>query len=244
MASITSFPLAQQHAPATVPINGDAETTTIDTPILIVGGGPVGLLLAYVLSHRYAQSCTLIEASSTTTIYPKMEYTSGRSMEIYRQLGLVQQLRDIGVPEHYTLDEIFTTGLANRPGCKTVLRWHRESPEVLKRKDRENNNGTAPVEPYLRCSQIHVEKWLKDLVVKEDFAQSYFGWRFVGLKETAEGVVSEVVASDGSGKKMQIRSRYVVGCDGGGSLVRNQTGIKSDRKDLCVCGIKIFWPCC
>jgi 2-polyprenyl-6-methoxyphenol hydroxylase-like FAD-dependent oxidoreductase len=230
MASI-SFPLPQQETPIDVPVNGE-DVTTLETPILIIGGGPVGMLLAYILSHRYSQPCTLIETSPTTTIYPKMEFTNGRSMEIYRQLGLVQQLRALGVPEHYTLNELFTTGLADRPGCMTVMRWLRESPEVLKKRDRERNDGTQPVEPYLRCSQIPVEKWLKDLIRKEPLVQSYFGWRFAGLTETENGVSSEIVVSDGSAKRMRIRSQYLAGCDGGGSLVRKEINVKSDRKDL------------
>jgi hypothetical protein len=44
----------------------------IETPVLIVGGGPVGMLLAYTLSAYHGVSCVLAEQSSTTTKYPKM----------------------------------------------------------------------------------------------------------------------------------------------------------------------------
>ena len=63
------------------------------TPILIVGGGPVGSLLALSLSH-FNQSSTLVEASLTTTRWPKMEQINGRTMEILRILGLVDKLRN------------------------------------------------------------------------------------------------------------------------------------------------------
>jgi FAD-dependent monooxygenase len=80
------------------------------TPILIVGGGPVGSLLALSLSH-FHQPCTLVEASLTKTPWPKMEQINGRTMEVLRTLGLVEKLRNInGVPKadapwtvlHYT----------------------------------------------------------------------------------------------------------------------------------------------
>ena len=44
----------------------------IETPVLVVGGGPVGMLLAYVLSAYHGVSCVLAEQSPTTTKYPKM----------------------------------------------------------------------------------------------------------------------------------------------------------------------------
>ena len=63
------------------------------TPILIVGGGPVGSLLALSLSH-FHQPNTLVEASLTTTRWPKMEHINGRTMEVLRILGLAEKLRN------------------------------------------------------------------------------------------------------------------------------------------------------
>ena len=151
-------------------------------------------------------------------------------MEIYKQLGLANQLREIGVPERYSLDEIITTGLAD--GCKPITRWERPSPEEVRRRSHECNDGTWPREPYLRCSQILVEKWLKGLVQNEEAVQSMFGWKLVGMKEDDDGVVSEIISNEG--RRMRIRSQYVVGCDGGGSLVRKIMGVKAERKNLYV----------
>lgn len=50
----------------------------IETSVLVVGGGPVGMLLAYILSAYWNVECTLVEQASTTTRYPKMEYTNHR----------------------------------------------------------------------------------------------------------------------------------------------------------------------
>jgi 2-polyprenyl-6-methoxyphenol hydroxylase and related FAD-dependent oxidoreductases len=63
------------------------------TPILVVGGGPVGSLLALSLSH-FNRPCTLVEASLTTTRWPKMEQINGRTMEVLRILGLAEKLRN------------------------------------------------------------------------------------------------------------------------------------------------------
>jgi FAD-dependent monooxygenase len=80
-----------------------------DSDIIIVGGGPVGMVAAYMLAQR-GQRSILIEQSTTTTNYPKMEYTNYRSMEIYRRIGLLERARAKAVPEHFSLNELIVTG--------------------------------------------------------------------------------------------------------------------------------------
>ena len=86
---------------------------SLETDILVVGGGPVGLFTAYRLA-RLGQSCVLVEMKKHTTIHPKMEYSSHRSMEIYRQIGLIDHIRPRGIPEYHKFAEIFTTGLGGK----------------------------------------------------------------------------------------------------------------------------------
>jgi 2-keto-4-pentenoate hydratase/2-oxohepta-3-ene-1,7-dioic acid hydratase in catechol pathway len=58
------------------------------TSILIVGGGPVGMTIANDLAHRGVRSI-LIERNPVTTSHLKMDITNGRSMELFRRIGLV-----------------------------------------------------------------------------------------------------------------------------------------------------------
>jgi 2-polyprenyl-6-methoxyphenol hydroxylase-like FAD-dependent oxidoreductase len=210
--------------------NLSTETADIEvhTPVLIVGGGPVGMLLAYTLSEYHGQPCILVEQSPTTTTYPKMELTQGRAMEIYRFLGLADELRSLGVPESENLDEIITTGLGESGHTITV--WKRDSPAEIRRKSKELNDGTLPREPYLRCHQIVIEKWLKEKISKQEKINSFWGWQFVGLKEGENEVISEAVNADG--RKLRIRSDYIIGCDGAGSAVRRCVGLDGPRTDL------------
>jgi 2-polyprenyl-6-methoxyphenol hydroxylase-like FAD-dependent oxidoreductase len=92
-----------------------------ETDILIVGGGPVGMFTAFRLA-KLGQSCVVIEKSTHTTIHPKMEYSSHRSMEIYRQVGLIDHIRPRGVPESYKFAEVFTTGLGGKNFPEPVAR--------------------------------------------------------------------------------------------------------------------------
>jgi len=86
--------------------------------VLIVGGGPVGLLVATALAH-YGVASVLVERNESTTKWPKMDLTNGRSMEILKRLGLADDLRTYGVSSHIEQPVLFSTGLsAEQPIAK------------------------------------------------------------------------------------------------------------------------------
>ena len=64
-------------------------------PVLIAGGGPVGMTLARTLAS-FGVRCMLVERNASTTRHPKMDITNGRSMELFRRLGLADKLRAVG----------------------------------------------------------------------------------------------------------------------------------------------------
>ena len=66
----------------------------VDVPVLIAGGGPVGMTLALNLA-RYGIRSIVVERNDTTTRHPKMDLTNGRSMELFRRLGIVDKLRHL-----------------------------------------------------------------------------------------------------------------------------------------------------
>ena len=82
-------------------------------PVLIVGGGPVGMTLACELS-RCGIGCMLVERNASTTRYPKMDITNARSMELFRRLGLVDALRAVAVPQDNNFDVAWVTSLTGR----------------------------------------------------------------------------------------------------------------------------------
>ena len=68
----------------------------MNTQVLIVGAGPVGLTLALDLGRRGVR-CTLIERNDAPQRLPKMERCNGRSMEIFRRMGLADRFRAAGL---------------------------------------------------------------------------------------------------------------------------------------------------
>lgn len=70
-----------------------------ETPVLIVGSGPAGMLLALQLARNGVPS-TLIERNLDTTKWPKMDVTNCRSMELFRRLGIHDAFRTQGNSTH------------------------------------------------------------------------------------------------------------------------------------------------
>src|SRR5260370_1188133 len=65
------------------------------TPILIIGGGIVGLSASLFLSHHGIRSL-LVEQHSGTSIHPRARGINGRTAEIYRELALDEKIREAG----------------------------------------------------------------------------------------------------------------------------------------------------
>jgi 2-polyprenyl-6-methoxyphenol hydroxylase-like FAD-dependent oxidoreductase len=86
-------------------------TRTIETPVLIVGAGPIGLGLALDLGMRGTE-CTLIELTDGVIVQPKIGLMAVRTMEIFRRWGIADDVRGAGFPRDYKLSMVFCTSLA------------------------------------------------------------------------------------------------------------------------------------
>src|SRR5215475_12200957 len=80
--------------------------STPETPVLIAGGGPIGLALAADLGRR-GIATLLVEEREHKLNPPKMLEVSVRTMEFCRQLGIVEQVRGWGFPRDWPLDSVF-----------------------------------------------------------------------------------------------------------------------------------------
>ena len=80
-------------------------------PVLICGGGPVGLAVALDLGWR-GVPCLLVEQGDGERVQPKMLFVSVRSMEICRRWGVEDRVRNWGFPDDFPHDNVFVTTLA------------------------------------------------------------------------------------------------------------------------------------
>ena len=191
--------------------------------VLIAGGGPVGLLLATVLAHYDVRS-VLLERNFETTKWPKMDLTNARSMELFRRLGLADELRKIGVPAHIDQPVLFSSGLA---ADKPLSKWHLPSPAKWRKQIHECSDGTQPLEPWQRLSQVVLERWLKGLCEANSLIDVRFGWRVESVEEKADEVVA-LVRNISTGEMTTMHSDYMAGCDGASSRTRKSLELPLD----------------
>ncbi|WP_285033413.1 FAD-dependent monooxygenase [Mycolicibacterium sp. lyk4-40-TYG-92] len=203
------------------------ETSPTDrVPVLIAGGGPVGLTLALTLAQQGVQAL-LVERNPATTTHPKMDITNGRSMELYRRLGIADELRKVAVPEENPFDVAWVTKLSGWE----LARF--EYPSVAARRDaiRACTDGTMTLEPPMRVSQAILEPALKEILETRTDVDVRYGWALQSFRQDADGV-DAVISRSATGETRTVRADYLAGCDGAGSIVRRQLGIALHDTDI------------
>ena len=189
-------------------------SSTIDTQVLVVGAGPVGLALAIELGLR-GIPVTLVEQRSRTGAQPRAKTTNARSMQHMRRWGIAEALRAVApLPYDYPTDIVFTTALFGR-----TLAVIENAFEGAKRRD-----PRFP-EPAQWVPQYTVEKVLHERIGKLPSVNLMSGTVLEDFRQSAEGVVATVhdLASD---QRRSIRANYLVGADGARSRVRTVMGAK------------------
>jgi 2-polyprenyl-6-methoxyphenol hydroxylase-like FAD-dependent oxidoreductase len=190
----------------------------MDTDVLVVGAGPVGLTLALDLARRGVKT-TIIEQKAEPAFLPKMERCNARTMEIFRRMGIVEDVRRVGLNEDVPMD-VFVILSMDRP---PLLRLPYPSVRQAKLDARAANDGSSPCEPYQLISQYTLEPLLVSLIEKQPSVEMLWSTEFLSLAQDSEGVSVYVRGADQSTQK--ISARYVVGCDGGASPVRHALDI-------------------
>lgn len=203
-------------------LNGVTQVLPSGT-VLIAGGGPVGLLLARILSF-YKVKSVLFERNLTTTKWPKMDLTNARSMEIFRKIGLADSLREQGVPGDIDQNVLISTGLS---AAKVLTQWELPGADKFREQILKTNDGTQPQEPWQRVSQAIFEKWLKAICDEDPMIDLNYGFKVESVEESSN-LIKTTVTNVATGTQTVWSSDYVAGCDGASSKVRTSLSIPID----------------
>ncbi|KAF5625347.1 3-propionate hydroxylase [Fusarium tjaetaba] len=201
--------------------NGDhskGHGEAVQVPVLIIGGGPSGLLQAYLLSQLGVKSL-IVERYPERLGAPKAHALSPRSLEICRQFGLdTDHIRSLGTPRDDAYWVNFLTTLSGQVLGR--LPYERMDKEVL---------DFTP-EMIHNIPQPDFEQYLADKLSSEDLVDIRKGVSFVSLSQTQDSVTT-IVEERATGQLYRVSSKYVIACDGAKSKVRQYVGIESDGED-------------
>ncbi len=186
------------------------------TRVLIVGGGPSGLVSALLLA-RWGVPSIVLERNVRTDEHPKAHELNARSIEI---------LRDAGIGEEELAAEASPLEDASRIlFCRTINeefgRIDLLDDEARRAKYEAHLRQTLP---YLNLSQSELEKILVAHAEASPLIDVRFQHRWESCDETAHQIMSAVTGETA----YTIRSEYLLACDGASSPVRRAVGIGMD----------------
>lgn len=191
-----------------------------DTQVLIAGGGPAGLVLALELGAR-GVDCVLLNDAPHTARHPKANAVSSRTMEHMRRHGISERLRARGLAPDHPTDLTYFTRLTEYE----IGRFRQPSRAEALAEAKAGTGSWASAEPPLRCSQIFLEEELKAKADTLSSIDMRFGWKLTAFDDR-EDHVSAKIENTGTSETREITARYLVGCDGGNSMVRKSLGIE------------------
>lgn len=196
-------------------------SNALETRVLVVGGGPVGLTLAMDLAQRGVRTVVAELRHKGEPPSVKCNHVSARSMEIFRRLGVSKAIREAGLPEDYPNDVSYRVSFTGKELSRIPIPCRRDRYTARGGPD----TWWPTAEPPHRVNQIYLEPTLSA------HAETLAGLTLLhrveiqSFEQTADGVTARGIRLE-SGEPVTIRAEFLVGCDGGRSTIRRAIGAK------------------
>ena len=188
-------------------------TEPINTEVVIVGAGPVGLALAIELGLRSVR-CLVLEQHERVGLNPRAKLTNVRTREHLRRWGIADALRRAsGLPPDYPPNIIFATRLNGY----ALARFENAFYCAPTRDERYS-------EPGQWVPQFVLEEVLRRRAESLPAVELRFSRRVEALRQDAQGVAVDFIDGNG-GARGTARGAFLVGADGARSTVREALGI-------------------
>ena len=178
----------------------------IDVPVLIVGGGPVGLCASLLLS-RFGVPSLLVERHPATSVHPRARGLNVRTMELLRTWGLENKAREAGRALENATEVVWAESLAGRELRRVTAGGRRED--------------MRPVSPTTgcACAQDELEPVLSASAQGYGVGDVAFDHELTSF-ESGAAEVTATIRKNSTGQEMTVRAAYLVAADGADSGVR------------------------
>ena len=185
-----------------------------EIPVIIVGAGPVGLTTSILLS-RLGVPSLLLEKRAGVSPLPRARGVTQRTVEIWSQFGLYDELTDISLPPSWCHKFVYVDTLGGQ-----VI------GEMPSNSMSPGANATFTARDFRCTSSDLIDSMLLRHARTYPLAQIRFNQELVDFEQDADGVTATVEDKQ-TGERRRIRGHFVVGADGANSFVRERAGIKS-----------------
>ncbi|KAF5534561.1 FAD binding domain-containing protein [Fusarium phyllophilum] len=192
-------------------------TTTTPLPaVVIVGGGPVGLLLALLLAQKGIRSVVL-EKDEALNKSPRAVAFSGAVHHVFQEVGIYDAiLQDAAQTPGFCWRKLAEDdGRGGKRLGQKLAEWRLGEP---------NESGNYnPGEFVLQYPQSKICQLLLDRALEAGLTTFHFGMELYAIDQSKDGVVAYVRSKEGN---LEFRGQYLAGCDGGRSVIRRLMGAK------------------
>lgn len=188
---------------------------TIETDVLVVGAGPTGLSAAILLADHGVSAITINQYPGTAHT-PRAHITNIRTMEMFRDMGIEEDIIAVSEPLSFLCNNVMVESLAG----KEMARYMSYGSGA----DRLTDYALASPTVSQNCAQHLMEPVLRDAAVNRG-ADVRFNTKMTQISQEADYVEARVTDL-GTKEDYLIRAKYAIGADGGRSMVASQLGFE------------------
>ena len=214
-------------APGTTATPTSAPSQVIQTQVLIVGAGPVGLSMAMDLAQRGIQVVIAETRHRGEPPNVKCNHVAARTMEIFRRLGIAAEIRASGLPADYPHDVAYRTSFTGTELSRIPIPCRRDRFTTTEGPD----TGWPTPEPPHRINQIYLEPILFEHAAALPGVRMLNRTSIDDFSQDESGVTA-TGHNLNTGERIELRCDYMVGCDGGRSPTRKKIGAKLSGTDV------------
>jgi tetracenomycin A2 monooxygenase-dioxygenase len=200
----------------------------VKVPVLIIGGGPVGLSTAVFLG-RHGVKTLLVEKRGATSRLPRAPGLQARTMELFRAAGLQPEIRALEMGNSHAYFE----------GGIIQVRTFAEIDDAVVLESPSLDGPRVSPERVMGCGQDRYERVLVDKV-RENGGTVKFKTELVDISQDEQGVTA-ILEDRETGTRNAVRADYVIGADGANSYIRESLGVKREGRGTVFNALSIYF---